>query len=518
MSTPTTNGPSAGHVWHSRENLLNIPKNRFVINKMEPVAWTQKNIAANKIPQNMANFEIDKDSYFLFDNHNDPDFQKDPTKRRYIAGWREHVASLDNDWWEANKANIEANVDLANPKYRTELGEKWNLDKYKEALTDGKLGPIHRMHVASIVGFKPQGSSVSKEVPSVEEKMPPVEPPVIEEDPPGHKLVLTDYNLPRKLAADENARRTLFAKLSSPVGKASYLPPPQKRFEHRGISKDVTDAQANVYKAATQGSADNSQFSKLLSVQNNISDATLKHDAGQHQLIDKSRQLYDQRLDAYKTNSQSIDNTNQKYLHAKLSGDVASKAAYQDTIGRNMQAYIQGLEHNEKVARQDKLMFEYEKDTRKATKYQDILNRVTSDPYKVQFIENYKKNNPEVEHTPEQIEEAFKSYQNEAIKSLGFGSMEELQTKIGTLRELIGQRAAYLTSLPGKVEIEKRGGILSMLKKGGKHPDVSRYEAQVKQSIKTVEQLYKLFEAENNRVSKGLAQLEKEFAKQLKIK
>ena len=517
MSTTTANGPSVGHAWYSKENLLNTSKDKFVINKMDPVAWTQKNIAANKLPQNMANFEIDKDSYFLFDNHNDPGFKTDPTKRRYIAGWREHVASLDNDWWEANKANIEANLNLANPEYITELGNEWNLDKYKKALTDGKLGPIHRMHVSSLAGQKPNGSSNTEE--SSTEEVPEVDTLyTTEEDTPEHKLVLTDYNLIRKLAADENARRTLFARLNSPVGKASYLSPPQKRFEHRGISKDVTDAQANVYKAATQGSADNSQFSKLLSVQNNISDATLKHDAGQHQLIDKSRQLYDKRLDTYKTHSQSIDNNNQKYLYNKLAGDVASKAAYQDAIGINIQNYIKGLENNEKVDRQDKLMFEYEKDTNKATKYQDILNRVTSDPYKNQFIENYKKNNPGVEYTSEQIEEAFKSYQNDVIKSLGFNSMDELQTRISTLRERIGQRAFYLTSLQGKVEIEKRGGILSMLKKGGKHPEVSRYETQVKQSIKTVEQLYKLLEAENNRVSKSLAQLEKEFAKQLKIK
>ena len=512
MSTKIDTDPSAEHVWYSKENLLKIPKDKFVINKMEPVAWTQKNIASNKLPQNSVDFEIDKDSYFLFDNHNDPNFKTDPTKRHYIAGWREHVASLDNDWWEANKANIEANLDLVNPKYRKELGNEWNLDKYKEALTDGKLGAIHRMHVASLVGSSNTKKSSVEGVPEVETLY------TTKEDIPEHKLVLTDYNLPRKLAADENARRTLFAKLSSPVGKASYLPPPQKRFEHRGISKDVTDAQANVYKAATQGSADNSQFSKLLSAQNSISDATLKHDAGQHQLIDKSRQLYDSKLDAYKKNSQTIDNTNQKYLYTKLAGDVISKAAYQDTIGKNMQAYIQGLEHNEKVARQDKLMFEYGKDTSKATKYQDILNRVTSDSYKDKFIENYKKNNPGVEYTSEQIEEAFTSHQNEVIKSLGFNSMDELQTRISTLREIIGQRAFYLTSLQGKVETNKRGGILSILKKGGKNPEVSRYETQVKQSIKTVEQLYKLLEKEDNSVSKSLAQLEKEFAKQLKIK
>ena len=34
----------------------------------------------------------------------------------------------------------------------------------------------------------------------------------------------------------------------------------------------------------------------------------------------------------------------------------------------------------------------------------------------------------------------------------------------------------------------------------------------------SVEQLYKLLEKEDNNVSKSLAQLEKEFAKQLKIK
>lgn len=312
----------------------------------------------------------------------------------------------------------------------------------------------------------------------------------------------------------------LSAQLSSPVQKDPLFKEPSLRRRYVGMPKEVHDAQANLYNSASKGDASNAQFSKFLSASDKVDEYKLKHNLGQNELLEKQEANYQTRKDHTDTANQEIVSRNNTYLYNKLKQDSLYKAINIDTKGTNFQNFTKGLQNRDELERTVNNIFEYNEMAKEAGKYQDVLNKISSEPHiaaaRKIFDEKYKTSNT--------TEDDFKNwYEKEYLKptyeSIGFSSKEALEAKAALLKERLNTASFLLQSVPKNyVSVKKSGGIINFLKKGGKHPDVVRYESQMKREIKSVEQLYDVIHKGNDRLLKSIMSIEKEISKLNKVK
>lgn len=435
---------------------------------------------------------------------------------KYAEGYVAFVESMPKKWFEKNREVIEKNIAEDNPEYTTQ--PDWGFDKYKIGLLDGQLGPMHRMWFNTLLKG---GTSAPQETPKETPKETPQESvkTTVGEDK-GFKPKISDYNLLNYLHANKTADDVLSAKLSSPVQKDPLLKEPSLRRRYVGMPKEVHDAQANLYKSASKGDASNAQFSKFLEVSDKVDEYKLKHNLGQNQLLEKQEANYQARKDKTDTANQGIVTRNNTYLTNKLRQDSGYKAINIDTKGLNFQNFTKGLQNRDELERTVNNMFEYNEMAKEAGRYQDVLNRISSEPYIAEAKKIFDEKNKGFKTTDEDFKNWYeKEYLKPTFESIGFADKESFEAKAALLKERLNTASFLLQSIPKNyTPVKKSGGLITFLKKGGKHPDVVRYESQMKKEIKNVEQLYDVIHKGNDKLVKNIMNIEKEISKLNKLK
>ena len=436
-----------------------------------------------------------------------------PVKNEYVEGYKEFINKMTPEWFEANKEAIENNMKLDNPNYATESG--WGFEKFKEGLTDGKLGIQHRIWFNTLMEQAGQGTPTEASTETQKEEV--IQP--IDEGK-GFKPKITAYNLLNYLHANKTADDVLSAQLSSPVQKDPLFKEPSLRRRYVGMPKEVHDAQANLYNSASKGDASNAQFSKFLSASDKVDEYKLKHNLGQNELLEKQEANYQERKDKTDTANQSIVSRNNTHLNNKLRQDSLYKAINIDTKGKNFQNFTKGLQNRDELERTVNNMFEYNEMAKEAGRYQDVLNKISSEPYISAARKIFDEKNKGVNTTDDDFKNWYeKEYLKPTFESIGFNSKEDFEAKAALLRERLNTASFLLQSMPKNyVSVKKSGGVISFLKKGGKHPDVIRYESQMKREIKSIEQLYDVIHKGNDRLLKSIMSIEKEISKLNKVK
>ena len=340
------------------------------------------------------------------------------------------------------------------------------------------------------------------------------------EEGKGFKPKISDYNLLNYLHANKTADDVLSARLSSPVQKDPLLKEPSLRRRYVGMPKEVHDAQANLYKSASKGDASNAQFSKFLEVSDKVDEYKLKHNLGQSQLLEKQEASYQARKDQTDTANQGIVTNNNTHLYNKLKQDSAYKAINIDTKGKNFQNFTTGLQNRDELERTVNNMFEYNEMAKEAGRYQDVLNKISSEPYMAEARKIFDEKNKGIKTTDEDFKNWYeKEYLKPTFESIGFADKESFEAKAALLKERLNTASFLLQSVPKNyVSVKKSGGLITFLKKGGKHPDVVRYESQMKKEIKNIEQLYDVIHKGNDKLVKSIMNIEKEISKLNKLK
>lgn len=434
----------------------------------------------------------------------------------YAEGYITFVNSMPEEWFKKNKKAIEDNLAKDNPEYTAQ--PDWGFDKYKIGLLDGQLGPMHRMWFNALMKA---GTSVAQEAPAATTAGTPKEEvtQTVGENK-GFKPKITDYNLINYLNANKTADDALSARLSSPVQKDPLFKEPNLRRRYVGMPKEVHDAQANLYKSAAKGDASNAQFSKFLSASNTIDEYKLKHNLGQSQLLEKQEANYQDRKDKTDQLNQEIVSRNNTHLYNKLKQDALYKAVNIDTKGQNFENFTKGLQNRDELERTVNNMFEYNEMAKEAGRYQDVLNKISSESYIADARKIFDEKHKGVKTTDEDFKNWYeKEYLKPTFETIGFSSKEDFEAKAALLKERLNTASFLLQSVPKNyVSVKKSGGIISFLKKGGKHPDVVRYESQMKREIKSIEQLYDVIHKGNDRLIKNIMSIEKEISKLNKVK
>lgn len=381
---------------------------------------------------------------------------------------------------------------------------------------------MHRMWFNSLLK---KAASVEQGTPTETPKETPTETPKKEvkqivDDGKGFKPKITDYNLLNYLYANKTADDMLSARLSSPVQKDPLFKEPSLRRRYVGMPKEVHDAQANLYNSASKGDASNAQFAKFLGASDKVDEYKLKHNLGQSELLEKQEANYQARKDKTDQLNQGIVSNNNTHLYNKLKQDSYYKAINIDTKGKNFQNFTKGLQNRDELERTVNNMFEYNEMAKEAGRYQDVLNKISSEPYIAEARKIFDEKNKGIKTTDEDFKNWYeKEYLKPTFESIGFADKESFEAKAALLKERLNTASFLLQSVPKNyVSVKKSGGILSFLKKGGKHPDVIRYESQMKREIKSIEQLYDVIHKGNDRLIKSIMSIEKEISKLNKVK
>ena len=116
-------------------------------------------------PEEFRAFEVqhrnpDKLSYDTWENADEMSRSFMPTKDQYVDGYEDFISTMTEEWFNANREAIEHNMRLDNENYATESG--WGFEKFKEGLTDHKLGIQHRIWLSTLMEQGGQGTPPAK--------------------------------------------------------------------------------------------------------------------------------------------------------------------------------------------------------------------------------------------------------------------------------------------------------------------------------------------------------------------
>lgn len=440
-----------------------------------------------------------------------------PVRNQYVEGYKDFINTMPEDWFNKNRGQIEANLKLDNPEYINK--NDWGFELYKKGLMDGKLGPMHRMWFNTLMqGQEPGTGADSGTEPALET----IPEPKKDNWEVGHRI--PDKNLINYLKSNKSADDILNVNLTSPVVRNPLAKEPQLRTVYQAPPKEIDEAKANIVKAATKGSSDNNHFAKLLAASSNVTDAHIKHNQQQNSFIEKQRSNYqDRKLKTDQFNLTTIQGNNTNIANKRIR-DIAAISLNLQTKNQNYQNYLKAVTNKEEAENSLLNLKKYNTLATELGDLNDLNYKITAgdfvDDVRKQFDTEYENVDMTDEERATKFQEKLKAKQGEYLKGRGFESLEHFEQKRKYLNSRLAGYAFYMQSNPKHFILPEhsKGGVLKFLKNGGKNPDVNRYEAQVKNEIKSIEQLYKLISSQNSQLIKSLNTIEKEMYKLNKTK
>ena len=118
--------------------------------------------------------------------------------------------------------------------------------------------------------------------------------------------------------------------------------------------------------------------------------------------MEKQEANYQARKDKTDQLNQGIVSNNNTHLYNKLKQDSAYKAINIDIKGKNFQNFTKGLQNRDELERTVNNMFEYNETAKEAGRYQDVLNKISSEPYIAAARKIFDEKNKNTETTEEE--------------------------------------------------------------------------------------------------------------------